>query len=310
MSYLYKPRACIELIYYMIFPKWIFLLLFSFSPYFSFSQNALQKQIDKLAQELKGNLGFSALILETGDEVSYNGDKRFPMQSVYKFPIAMAVLDQVDRGKLELLQKVHIEKSEYIPKEGRSPIRDQYPDGTDITIKELIRYNVAESDGSACDILLRLIGGTSQANEYVHQLGVNDIAITTTEMVQVSNDTIQYQNWSTPKAMTSLLQIFYSGKKLSDKSREVLLTDMIESSPGAKRIKGLLPAGTIVAHKTGTAGTFNGLTRATNDAGIVTLPNRKHLVISVFISDSYNDQSMRESTIAKAAKAAFDYWTK
>jgi beta-lactamase class A len=83
---------------------------------------------------------------------------------------------------------------------------------------------------------------------------------------------------------------------------------MIQSGPGAKRIKGLLPQGTIVAHKTGTSGTINGLTRATNDVGIITLPNGNHLAIAVFISDSYDSHADRELAIAKAAKAAFDFW--
>lgn len=66
--------------------------------------------------------------------------------------------------------------------------------------------------------------------------------------------------------------------------------------------------GTVIAHKTGTAGTFNRLTRATNDAGIITLPNGKHLAITVFISDSHSSDEKRDLTIANIGKAAFDYW--
>jgi beta-lactamase class A len=282
---------------------------FVFMTFFSFGQNVLQTQIDQLAKNVKGNLGFCAMILETGEKVSYNGDKQFPMQSVYKFPIAMAVLSKVDEGKLKLDQSIRVDRVDFIPKAGHSPIREEFPEGTDITIKELLRYNVAESDGTACDVLLRLLDGPENANQYIHKLGVKDIAISTTEMLQVSNDSIQYQNWATPNSMTKLLQIFYMTDKLSDKSKTLLLNDMIESTPGPKRLKGQLPSGTIVAHKTGTAGTFNGLTRATNDAGIITLPNGKHLAITVFISDSYDSHSDRELTIAKASKAAFDFWT-
>lgn len=70
----------------------------------------------------------------------------------------------------------------------------------------------------------------------------------------------------------------------------------------------MLPKEIAVAHKTGTAGTINGLTRATNDVGIITLPNGYHLAISVFISDSYDSQGEREATIAKISRAAFDYY--
>ncbi|TSJ39569.1 class A beta-lactamase [Mucilaginibacter corticis] len=285
-----------------------FALVFLFQTNLSFGQNVLQAKIGQCAKNANGNVGVYALVLETGETVSYNGDKKFPMQSVYKFPIAMAVLDRVDKKQLSLNKKISVTKADYIAKIGHSPLRDKFPNGTDIAIKDLVKYSVSESDGSASDVLVRLLGGTKFANEYVHRLGVKDIAIATTEKIQVENDTIQYQNWATPKAMTSLLNIFYTRHKLSASSRAVLLNDMITSTPGAKRLKGLLPVGTIVAHKTGTAGTFNGLTRATNDAGIITLPNGKHLAITVFIADSHSSEEIRELTIAKIGKAAFDYW--
>lgn len=82
---------------------------------------------------------------------------------------------------------------------------------------------------------------------------------------------------------------------------------MEASSTGPNQIKGLLPAGTIVAHKTGRSGNNNGITAATNDAGIITLPNGKHLAIAVFITNSSVDLPARESVIARIAKAAYDY---
>jgi beta-lactamase class A len=81
---------------------------------------------------------------------------------------------------------------------------------------------------------------------------------------------------------------------------------MLESTPGAKRLKGLLPAGANVAHKTGTSGTDKGVTAATNDIGIITLPNGRHLAIAVFVADSPADEATREGVIAKIAKAVWD----
>ena len=81
---------------------------------------------------------------------------------------------------------------------------------------------------------------------------------------------------------------------------------MSESSTGPQRLKGLLPAGTVVAHKTGSSWTENGITAATNDIGIVTLPNGRHLAIAVFVSDSPADQATREGVIAKIARAVWE----
>ncbi|MEM9981639.1 MAG: serine hydrolase, partial [Bacteroidota bacterium] len=130
------------------------------------------------------------------------------------------------------------------------------------------------------------------------------------EMVQVANDSVQYQNWATPVAMSKLFQLFHQGKYLSKGSQALLVEYMSVAAPWFdRRIKGQLPPETKVMHKTGTSRTVEGLTGATNDAGIITLPDGRHLALSVFISDSYDDQKKREETIAKVSKAAFDYWT-
>ena len=81
---------------------------------------------------------------------------------------------------------------------------------------------------------------------------------------------------------------------------------MAASNTGPRRLKGLLPTGTVVAHKTGTSGTENGETAATNDIGIITLPNGRHIAIAVFVSDSPADEGTREGVIARIAKAAWD----
>lgn len=85
---------------------------------------------------------------------------------------------------------------------------------------------------------------------------------------------------------------------------------MTETPTGLNRIKGLLPAGTVVAHTTGTSRTVDGVTAATNDVGLVTLPNGQHLAIAVFVSDSMADDATREEVIAKVARATWDEWSK
>lgn len=261
------------------------------------------------AQTGKYRYGMYATLLETGKTTGIHENERFPMQSVYKFPIAMATLHQADRGRLHLDQMVHVTPADYIAI-GHSPLRDQFPGGTDVTLRELLRLNVAESDGSACDVLLRLLGGTAKAQAYVESLGVKGMMIATTEKVQQEDptDTIQYRNYSTPVAMTQLLKIFYTGNVLSEKSFDFLLNLMVTSTPGPHRIKGQLPEGTVVAHKTGTSAPHNGLTRATNDVGIITLPGGHHIAITVFVADAYLNEAARERIIADAAKSVWDQW--
>ncbi|MEC5146004.1 class A beta-lactamase [Chitinophaga sp. 212800010-3] len=275
-------------------------------------QQSLRKEIMAIAGKIPAKVGVYVKVLETGDTVSLHRDTHLPMQSVYKFPIAMAVLHEVDKGRLKLNQPVKIEKAD-LTTAGVSPLREKYPNGgVNLTIDELLDYNIRASDGSACDILLNLIGGPAGANQYVHQLGIKDISIATKEQAQVNPDDVatQYKNWCTPAAMTRLLEKFYREPVLSDSSKRYLLHLMITSGPGKKRLKGLLPAGTEVAHKTGTSWTQNGLTAATNDAGIITLPNGKHVAITVFVSDAKASEEDRERTIAEIARAVWNAYVK
>lgn len=269
---------------------------------------ALRKTIDSIATHAKARIGVSALLLETGDTLTYRGNDHYPMQSVYKFPISMAILHQVDLGKYKLDEKITITSNDIMPL-GHSPIRDAHPHGgVTMSLREISRYNIQESDGTACDVLLRLLGGTKKTNDYIKSLGVKGINIATTEKEQQKDDTTQYHNWATPAGLTQLYKVFYQGKALSKQSYDLLWKDMAESFPGAKRIKGLLPPGTIVAHKTGTSGTHQGFTAATNDSGIITLPNGKHLALAVFVSDAKGTEAEREGYIAQIAKALYDHF--
>src|SRR5207249_3493389 len=116
---------------------------------------------------------------------------------------------------------------------------------------------------------------------------------------------VQYRNWASPDSMINLLLAFHAGRGLSAPLHQLLEDMMAESTPGPKRLKGLLPPGTRVAHKTGTSGSEGSLTRATNDIGIVTLPNGRHIAIAVFVSDSTATLEIREQVIAQMAHAAW-----
>jgi beta-lactamase class A len=269
--------------------------------------NELRDRIKQISQAAQGCVGVKATVLETGESVTLNGNQQFPMQSVYKFPIAMAVLAQVDQGKLKLDQKIRVEASDVLQ---GSRILDEKSQGMEFSLAELLKYMVSESDNTASDMLLRQVGEPMIVTEYLRGLGVNDIVVANTEKELGQDTAVQYRNYATPDAAVVLLRAFHEGKGLSKSSQALLLQLMTETTTGSKRIKGLLPNGTVVAHKTGTSSTVNGVTAATNDVGIVTLPNGWHMAISVFVSDSGANNAVREEVIAKVAKAAWDEWSK
>jgi beta-lactamase class A len=213
----------------------------------------------------------------------------------------------VDRGKLKLDQKIRVETSDIVQ---GSRILDEKTRGVKLRLDQLLKYMVSESDNTACDVLLRLVGEPKIVTDYVRRLGINDIVVANTEKELAQDAAVQYRNDATPDAAVALLRSFHEGKGLSKSSQALLRRWMTETSTGLKRLKGRLPDGTVVAHKTGTAATVNGVTAATNDVGLVKLSNGQHLAIAVFVSDSKADTAIREETIAKVARAAWDEWSK
>lgn len=269
----------------------------------------LRERMEEIAKETGGPVGAAAVIIEGGRVASFDGARPFPMQSVYKVPIGMAVLREVDRGRLKLAQKVDVRREDLVPERLHSPLRDNNPQGGTFTLRELIRLMISESDGTASDVLLGLAGGPEKVTAYLRGLGVEGVNVETTERAMAQGDEqVQYRNSSTPESMLVLLRALQEGRGLSRASRAMLLDFMLKSTPGPRRLKGLLPAGTPVAHKTGTSNTVEGLTRATNDVGIVTLPDGRHMAVAVFVSDTTADADVREGVIARIARAAWDCW--
>jgi beta-lactamase class A len=274
-------------------------------------KSALQKQIEDTAALAKGRVGVAAVVLESNERlVSLNSQDHFPMQSVYKLPISMAVMKLVDAGKIALDQKVRIAKEDYIGRNAHSPIRDKYPKGTELSVTELLRFALSESDGSASDVLMKLAGGPGSVQAYLSDLGIEDLKVVDTEKSFVADHSLQFRNWATPDAAVELLRALHERRGLTEPSQGLLVKYLIDSTPGAKRLKALLPPGTIVAHKTGTSGTEKGITAATNDIGVISLPNGNHLAIAVFVSDSAAGVVLREGVIAQICKAVWDSQTK
>lgn len=267
-----------------------------------------RRKIEKIIPEAKGTVGVAIMGLEDRETFLFNEGLRYPMQSVYKFPLAMAVLDQVDKGKLSLNQKIRVTPKDLLPNTW-SPIREKYPKGNvDLKLSEILAYTVSQSDNNGCDILFRLLGGPKKVDAYVQNLGVKSIVIAATEEEMHSEWKVQFTNWCKPRAMLRLLDILYKGKALSKTSNDFLLKIMTETTSGPNKIKGLLPKNAQVAHKTGLSDTKDGILAATNDAGIMTLPNGEHVAIVVFVSNTPVDEKTRDGVIAQISKAAWDYF--
>ena len=275
----------------------------------SFAQiDVLKNKIEAITKGKKATVGVAILDLKTHETLTVN-DGHYPMQSVFKFHLALAVFNLIDKGKLLLNQKIHVKKEDWQPKT-HSPLRDKYAAGNaDISLKEILSFTVSQSDNDGCDILFKLAGGTKKVNDFIHSTGVKDVSIVATEAKMHKDWNVQYTNWSSPLAAAKLLESFYQKHILSKNSQAELWKMLVETSTGPTKIKGLLPKDAVVGHKTGWSGTNDaGLTGATNDIGIVTLPNGRQFAIAVFVMNSMEKEATNDLTIAEISKAAYDYF--
>ena len=287
------------------------LFLFVDCQTFAQSGDVLRQEIQQIVSAKKATVGVSIVGDNGKDVVSINGEKHFPMQSVFKFHIGLAMLSEIDKGKFSLDQKIDVRKEDVLL-DLYSPIKDKYPDGTTLTIAEILEYTVSNSDNVGCEVLLRLLGGTQTVENYFVKNKFKDVAVKFNEEQQQANWDLQFQNWTTPKSANEVLEAFYDNRKklLSPKSYDFIWKIMRETETGKNRLKGQLPENTVVAHKTGSSGVnkLTGITAAVNDIGIVFLPNGQHFFISVFITDSKENAETNEKIIADIAKVSWDYF--
>ncbi|WP_343658748.1 CGA/CIA family class A beta-lactamase [Chryseobacterium sp.] len=287
-------------------------LLFLLISAVSLAQTSLLEQkINSILKNKKATVGVSVLGFENGFKYDKNGDKKLPMQSVFKFHIAAAALNAVDHGKLSLDQKIMLNQSNLLENTW-SPLRDKYPAGNvEIPLSEVIEYTVAKSDNNGCDILLKLLGGTQVVQKFMDSKGVKGFQIKYNEEDMHKDWNVQYENYSTTKSASDVLKKFYDGKLLSKKSTDYLMKVMLSTSTGLNKMVEQLPKNTPVARKTGASGKNEaGLTGAENEIGIITLPNGKHYALAVFISNSTETDVVNCRMISDISREVWEYFSK
>ena len=147
---------------------------------FSCQSVSLETQLKKAIKDKKAEIGI-AVIIDGKDTVTVNNDTHYPLMSVFKFHQALAMADYMGKRNQSLDTLLTVEKSDLKP-DTYSPLRDKYPEGGfDMSIAELLKYTLQQSDNNACDILFHYQGGPDSANKYIRSLGIQDCEITHTE---------------------------------------------------------------------------------------------------------------------------------
>lgn len=235
----------------------------------------LESQVAALLANRPGDFGVAALDLDTGETISINGDKAFPMASTVKVAVAAAYLAQVDHGRRSLDDRIGSRSA-----------------------RQLIEAMMIRSDNAATDILVRNLGGPASIQNWMSWHGLTNIRMdrTIAQLLAARRDLWDIRDSSTPIAMVSMLKLIDRGNVLKPQSRQYLLDVMARCATGKNRMRGLLSPATPVAHKTGT---LNGLT---TDVGYITLPTGRKVAVAFFARGGTD----RPRSIAEAARTIYD----
>jgi beta-lactamase class A len=270
--------------------------------------NDLRKELNQIISTKNATVGISIKGIEDKDTLSINGNMAMPMMSVFKFHIALTVLNEVDKENSNSIRSSSSKKEDLHP-DTWSPIREDFPNGNiDLTLDQILRYTVSHSDNNGCDFLLKILGGTDTVQRFINKQGIKDFTIKVNEQ-QMSVWENLYLNTTTPLATTLLLEKFYNGKVLKKETTKYLYQIMVETSRGITWMKAGLPKGTELAHRTGISDRNDkDLRAAMNDVGIVKLPNGKHFILSVYLKNITEEREATEKIIADIAKATWNYY--
>ena len=271
------------------------------------SESDLENRLRAIADRAQGQVGITITHIETGKTVSINGQSRLPLYSVFKLPLAVAVLKDVEENRLRLDQRVHVTPADIVP--GTPENTKLWEQPVDKTIPELIEVSIALSDNTSSDKLLQLAGGPGGVTQRMRSLGFENLDIHST--VNEFAKTLTNPNTGSSDDLASLLAQLHQGKILQPANTDLLIGFMRKATTGLRRLRADLPSGTLVADKTGSGekSSVTGFAKATNDVGIITLPNgRGNLAVAVLFSESKLPNAQQEKVIAEVARTAYDQW--
>ena len=261
----------------------------------------LKKEIEIIVGGKDLKLGLALYDFSTGKSISINGNDKYRMQSVFKFPIGVALLDCVSRGEFSLSDSVTLTKADLLP-DLWSPIRERWPEGVRLPLVSVMTYMVAHSDNSATDFLIHKIGGVARIQDIVNRLGAKKINIRNNEAEIQGSWSVQFDNWTTPNAMVDFLRLMNDGKLLDKANTAVLWEIMASASSGS--VNRLVPKTVTFARKTGYSGANSqGIIAAQNDVGIIEFEDGTRVAYAIFLTDSTLGTDAGYDILAQIGKA-------
>jgi beta-lactamase class A len=247
----------------------------------------LQRRLDAVAGSLgRGRLSSVVVDLDTGASASVDADRAWPAASLFKLPILVEVLDEADAGRLDAEQRLEIRSEDWTDGSGVLQARV----GERMSVRELTRLMIQESDNIAALVLLDAVGASS-VNATAQRLGLRATRLVDHRAGQAGDHTTSAAD------MARLLLLLAAGQAVNPHVSEEALR-LLELKQTFSWLGEDLPFWVKIAHKWGD------LPDARNDAGLVFTPRGNYVAV-VLTQDAPPEDSA--TAIGRASRATYDY---
>ena len=256
---------------------------------------ALQMQLASVAGHAPGRVGIAVEDLATGMTSGVNASASLPAASTIKIPVMVEVFKQMEAGELELGRVIHLEARDR--DWGWGDMADARP-GTGRTIKQLLWLMITQSDNTATNMLIRVVG-RQHINATMRDLGLPSTRLG--DYIRSETDTIRYALRTSPRDMVALLDRIARDKLVDEwSSREMLAILTGQTHNGLLPVP--LPKDVKIAHKTGS------LHDTLNDVGIVYRDDEPYVI--AVMTTQLPDLDLGRAFIHKVSRIAFDEFSR
>lgn len=261
------------------------------------NSDKLEDRLTALELRSGGRLGFAMMDSAGATLASYRSQERFAMCSTFKTVLAADVLKRAELGKLPLRRRISYGQRDLL--DHAPQVKSHFDAATGkgvMTVEELAKAAVVESDNSAANLLLAQIGGPKSVTDFARSQGDYVTRLDRTEPTLNENGLSDPRDSSSPAAMVWLTHRLLVGKRaLRYGSRQKLTNWLVESPTGAERIRAGLPSDWKAGSKTGTCD------NAYNDVAIVWDSQKRPLVMAIFLDRPTKTGADANKIIAEVA---------
>ena len=255
----------------------------------------LSAEFQRLEAAIQGRLGVAVLDTATGSRFSQRGDERFPMCSTFKLLACGAVLARVDAGQEDLDRRIKFEASDLV---AYSPVTKDRVGGEGMTLAEICKAGLTQSDNTAANLILSSLGGPPAVTAFARSLGDSVTRLDRIETALNEATPGDVRDTTTPDAMAANLRALVVEDRLTARSRDQLTQWLEANQTGAAKLRAGLPADWRVGDKTG-GGDYG----STNDVAVIWPPARKPLIVAVYLTQTKASFEDRNATIAGVGRA-------